>query len=92
MRDSFASVHATVFDCLVGMPGAMVSVKEVCVYGDEGEMGGNVRTFMIRYAIQVGVRTYRMYMSMACATSCTVLLYYSVPWYSGHRDRVHVHT
>ncbi len=57
MRDSFASVHATVFDCLVGMPGAMVSVKEICVYGDEGEMGGNVRTFMIRYAIQVGVRS-----------------------------------
>ncbi len=32
VRDSFASVHATVFDCLVGMPGAMVSVKEsMCV-------------------------------------------------------------
>ena len=46
MRDSFASVHATVFDCLVGMPGAMVSVKEICVYGDEGEMRGNVRTFI----------------------------------------------
>ncbi len=33
VRDSFASVHATVFDCLVGMPGAMVSVKEsMCVW------------------------------------------------------------
>ncbi len=33
VRDSFASVHATVFDCLVGMSGAMVSVKEnMCVW------------------------------------------------------------
>ncbi len=32
VRDSFASVHATVFDCLVGMPNAMVNVKEnMCV-------------------------------------------------------------
>jgi hypothetical protein len=55
-------------------------------------MRGNVQTFMIHYAIRLGVLTYHKYMSMACATSCTVLLYYSVPWYSGHRDRVHVHT
>jgi hypothetical protein len=32
----------------------------------------------MHYAIQLGVRTYHKYMSMACATSCTVLLYYSV--------------
>ncbi len=33
VSDSFASLHATVFDCLVGMPGAMVSVKEsMCVW------------------------------------------------------------
>jgi hypothetical protein len=32
VRDSFAGVHATVFDCLVGMPGAMVNVKKnMCV-------------------------------------------------------------
>ncbi len=32
MRESFASVHATVFDRLVGMPGAMVSVRDkMCV-------------------------------------------------------------
>jgi hypothetical protein len=30
VRDSFASVHATVFSCLVGMPNAMIS--------DEGDM------------------------------------------------------
>ncbi len=51
VRDSFASVHATVFDCLVGVPGAMVSVKEICVYGDEDEMRGTGRVFMIHYAI-----------------------------------------
>jgi hypothetical protein len=79
VRDSFASVHATVCDCLVGMPGAMVSVKGICVYGDESEMRGNVQTCMIHYAIQLGVRTYHMYMSMACVISCTILLYYSVP-------------
>jgi hypothetical protein len=28
VRDSFASVHATVFNCLVGMPNAMISGKE----------------------------------------------------------------
>jgi hypothetical protein len=33
VRESFASVHATVFDRLVGMPGAMVSVRDkMCVW------------------------------------------------------------
>jgi hypothetical protein len=92
VRDSFASIHATVFDRLVGVPGTMVVLTTICVYGDKGEMGGNIQTFMMHYAIQLGVRTYHKYMSMACATSCTVLIYYSVPWYSRHRDHVRVHT
>ncbi len=92
VRDSFASVHATVFDRLVGVPGAMVVLTTVCVYGDKGGVRGSVQTFMMHYAIQLGVHTYHKYMSMACATSCAVLLYYSVLWYSRHRDRVRVHT
>jgi hypothetical protein len=79
VRDSFASVHATVFDCLVGMPGAWSVLRIICVYGDEGEMRGNVRTFMIHYAIQLGVRTYHKYMSWH--VQHPVRYYYIIPFH-----------
>ncbi len=47
-------------------------------------MRGSVQTFMMHYAIQLGVHTYHKYMSIpACATSYAVLLYYSVLWIPG---------
>jgi hypothetical protein len=51
----FASVHATVFNCLVGMPNAMISGKEVCVHGVEGEMRGDAQAVMLHYAVYLGV-------------------------------------
>ncbi len=66
VRDSFASVHATVFDCLVDMPGAWSVLRKICVYGDEGEMRGNVRTLMIHYAIQLGVHLSQVYVHGMC--------------------------
>ena len=74
VRDSFASVHATVFNCLVGVPNAMISGRKICVHGVEDEMRGNARAVMLHYAVYLGVHTYRKYMSIACATTCTVLL------------------
>ncbi len=46
---SFASVHATVFNCLVGMPNAMISGKAICVHGVEGEMRGDAQAVMLHY-------------------------------------------
>ncbi len=69
----------------------MVSVRKICVYGDEGEMRGNVRTFMIHYAIQLGVHLSQVYVHGMCNILYGIIIL-SVPWYSGHRDRVHVHT
>ncbi len=74
VRDSFASIHATVFNCLVGVPNAMISGEEICVHGVEDEMRGNARAVMLHYAVYLGVHTYRKCMSIACATTCTVFL------------------
>jgi hypothetical protein len=49
------------------------------VYGNEGEMRGNVRTFMMHCDIQLGVRTYHKFMSMACANP--VRYYYIIPFH-----------
>jgi hypothetical protein len=47
-------MHATVFGRLVGMPGAMVSVRDKCVYGDEDEMRGSGRAFMMHSCYTAG--------------------------------------
>jgi hypothetical protein len=62
----------TVFDRLVGMPVAMISVRTICVHGDEGEM--NIWTLWCIHAVQLVVRTHHTYMFMAgTCTSCRVL-------------------
>ncbi len=91
VRDSIASVHATVSNCLVGVPNAMISGRKICVHGVEDEMSGNARAVMLHYAVYLGVHTCRKYMSMHVQQPVRYY-YYSVPWYSKHRERVHVHT
>jgi hypothetical protein len=68
LHDSFASVHATVFNCLVGMPNAMISGKEdMCAWSS--------------LCCIPGSNTYRKYMSSMCNNlyGIIIILFHGIP-------------
>ena len=81
VRDSFASIHATVFNCLVGMPNAMISGEEdMCAWSwgwDERKCSGSYAAL----CCIPGGNAYRKYMSSMFNNlyGIIIILFHGIP-------------